>query len=128
MSQPLHHKQRLKATYDLNKNFLVLSLQDNDDAFTVELDELMVDSRIVDINALEISKHGIKMDCSAPLIYDPESKDQTASIMRGITVIGDQQYKFMENIEHLAGTLGEEWEAAVRRRKEEIIRRNRPQH
>lgn len=127
MSQPLHHKQHLKAAYDLNNEYLQLSLHNNNEAYTVDLDEMIVDSRIVNINALEISKHGIKMDCSAPLIYDPESKDPMASMMRGITVVGDQQHQFMENIEHLAASLGEEWEAAVKRRKEEILRRNRPQ-
>jgi hypothetical protein len=124
MNGELYHNQRVKVEYDEASKPMKIQMNGESDAYYADLQEMSINPHIVEIQSLLIKKTGIIIDFTAPLVFDPNDRDLSGSLMRGVKVEGRDKGLFLENIEHLARNLGEEWERAVRKRKERIISRN----
>jgi hypothetical protein len=89
------------------------------------LDEIVINPKIVDLYGLDIRKTVIKMDFKAPVICDKSNFNLLSSMMVGVKFEGEDKNKFIEFIEERARSFGPEWDNAVRRRREEILARNK---
>ena len=78
----------------------------------------------MDLHNLEIKKNGVKMDFKAPIICNIDNADLSRLMRAGVKFEGEDKDAFIEKIEETAKNFGPEWEEAVRRRKEEILKRN----
>jgi len=125
MNGELHHSQRVTVAYDEASKPMKIQMNGEGDAYYADLQEMSLNPHIVKIHSLMIKNTGITIDFIAPLVFDPNDRDLSGSLMRGVKVEGRDKGLFLENIERLARNLGEEWERAVRKRKERIVSRDK---
>jgi hypothetical protein len=101
-----------------------IDMEGADSNFFARLDEIKLNPKIVDLYTLEIKNNGVKMDFKAPIICNLDNVDLSKSMMAGVKFEGEDKGAFIEKIEDVAKNFGPEWESAVRKRKEEIRKRN----
>lgn len=125
MRDILQQKLGVKIEYNVGQNEMRIDMEGNDDNYYAKLDEIILNPKIVDLHNLEIKKNGVKMDFKAPIICNINNVDFSRSMMAGVRFEGEDKDAFIEKIEETAKNFGPEWEEAVRRRKEEILKRNK---
>ena len=125
MGESLKKKLGIEVQFDINGDELKIKFEDNKNVCDAKLDEITINLKIVELNNLEIKKNGLKMDFKAPIICDKNNIDTSESIIAGFSFEGRDKEKIMEIVEEIAKTFGPEWENAVRKRKKEILKRNK---
>jgi hypothetical protein len=124
MRDILQQKLGVKIEYIAGQNEMRIDMEGADGNFFARLDEIKLNPKIVDLYSLEIKNNGVKMDFKAPIICKLDNVDFSKSMMAGVKFEGEDKGLFIEKIEDVAKSFGPEWESAVRKRKEEIRKRN----
>ena len=125
MGDILQEKLGVKIEYIVGQNEMKINMEGTESNYYAKLDEILINPRIVNVHNLEIKKNSVKMDFKAPIMCNPENFDLSKSMMAGVKFEGEDKDAFIEKIEETARNFSPEWEEAVRKRKEEILRRNR---
>jgi len=124
MRDVLQQKLGVKIEYVVGQNEMRIDMEGADGNFFARLDEIKLNPKIVDLYNLEIKNNGVKMDFKAPIICKLDNVDFSKSMMAGVKFEGEDKAALIEKIEDVAKSFGPEWESAVRKRKEEIRKRN----
>jgi len=124
MRDILQQKLGVKIEYVVGQNEMRIDMEGADGNFFARLDEIKLNPKIVDLYNLEIKNNGVKMDFKAPIICKLDNVDFSKSMMAGVKFEGEDKAALIEKIEDVAKSFGPEWESAVRKRKEEIRKRN----
>jgi hypothetical protein len=121
----LQRKLGVKIEYNLGEDEVMVDMGGAEGKHYTRLDEIVINPKIVDLYGLDIRKTVIKMDFKAPVICDKSNFNLLSSMMVGVKFEGEDKNKFIEFIEERARSFGPEWDNAVRRRREEILARNK---
>ena len=96
MNGELHHSQRVSVAYDEASKPMKIQMNGEDDAYYANLQEMKLNPHIVQIHSLMIKKTGITIDFIAPLVFDPNDRDLSGSLMRGVKVEGKDKGLFLQ--------------------------------
>ena len=110
--------------FNSSQDKMKIDFEGSDDNFYADLDEVLINPKIVNLRNLIIKKNGIKFDFNAPIICNVDNVLRSSSMMGGVKFEGVDKRSFIERIEDTARNFGPEWERAVERRKRDIISRN----
>lgn len=124
MDEILQKMLGVKIEYGLGQEEMKINLGEAEENIYAKLDTISINPKIVSINNLEVKKNSIKMDVKAPIICNPRSVQISSTMMAGIKFEGEGKKLFVDKIEERVRSFGPEWEEAVSKRKEEIVKRN----
>ncbi len=125
MDDILQRKIGVKIEYNLGEDEIMVDMEGTEGNYYTKLDEIVINPKIVDLHNLDIRKTGVKMDFKVPVICDTSNLSLLSSMMVGVKFEGEDKDKFVEFIEERARSFGPEWDDAVRRRREELLGRNK---
>lgn len=124
MSNVLNKKMNVKIEYSKNSKEMKINLEGTGEDYLVNLDEVSINPKVVDVNNFEIRKSGVKMDFNAPVICDPANEDSIESFLVGIKFEGKDKKIIAKHLEERIRSFGPEWEAAVEKRRDQIKKRS----
>lgn len=115
----------VKIEYNSGIEKMLINTDVDDENFYADLDEIVINPKIVNLNSVMIKKKNIKVDFNTSLILNPDSlKSSGVSMMAGVRFEGVDKSSFVDKIESVAKSFGPEWERAVEKRRKEIKSRN----
>lgn len=114
----------VKIEYNTGLEKMRINTDVDDENFYADLDEIIINPKIVNLHEVEIKKKNVKVDFNTPVIFNPSSAGGSGSMMAGVKFEGVDKYSFIEKIEEVARSFGSEWEEAVEKRRTGIQRRN----
>ena len=123
MEDVLQKKIGVKVDITTVNQDIKINLEGSENNFFVKLDDLKLNTKIVEIDSLEIKKNNVVMGFKAPIICNNNNVDDTRSMLVGVDFNGVDKDVFITKIEETARSFGPEWENAVLRRKQLIEQR-----
>ena len=114
----------VKIEYNSGLEKMKIDTDVGDGSFYADLDEIVINPKIVNLHNVMIKKKNVKVDFNTPVICNPDSAKASGSMMVGVKFEGVDKYSFVEKIEEVARSFGPEWEDAVEKRKMELKGRN----
>ena len=123
MADILQQKLDVKVEFALGQEEMRIDMEGVEGNYYANLDEIILNTKIIDLRDLEIKKNNVKMDFQAPIICNNDNITPSKSMMVGVKFRGVDEEAFVEKIEQTAKNFGPEWEKAVIRRKEQIKER-----
>ena len=124
MDDILQQMLGINIEYIIGIDEMKIKMVGANDNYYAELDEIIINPKIVDFHDLEIKKSGVNMDLKTPIICNTDNINLSNSMMIGIKSEGKDKNKFIEKIDEIAKSFGPEWEEAVHKRKDAILARS----
>lgn len=115
----------VKIEYNSGLDKMKINADVVDANFYADLDEIVINPKIVNLNSVMIKKKNVMIDFDAPLILNPDAVSASGvSMMAGVNFEGIDKSSFVDKIDDVARSFGPEWERAVEKRRKEIRSRN----
>jgi len=124
MAETIQYRQIVNLEYKYGVGQTRMNLGDSYHNYYVDVDEIELNPKIVDISNLSLKKGGLELKFSTPIICNVREGRYSNTMLCGVKVMGEDKDKFVEVIaEDLKTKFGPMWEERVKKLREEVEER-----
>ena len=120
MADILQYRRVIGLEYSLGKGEMKIDMDDTNDNYYSNVDEVQINPEVVDLNNLELDKNAVTMHFSKPINCNISSGRYFSSMICGARFEGKERNQHVEKLEDLAKRFKFLIDESVQKKKEEI--------
>ena len=125
MSDILQYRKVISLEYALGKGQMRINMQDTNDDYYSNVDEVQIHPEIVDLNSLELEKNALTMLFSKPINCNVKSGRYFSSMLCGSKLEGKEEKLHVEKLEDLTSKLDMLVDESVKKKKDMLQSRKK---